>query len=94
MTKYEIKDMTSGFRAVDKDIIKIFAKTYPYEYPEPVTNFYLCNKGYKVKEVSVSMRERKYGKSSISAFKSLYYMFNVVLLFVLTYFFKGDDFSA
>ena len=94
MTKSEIKDMTSGFRAVDKDIIKFFAKSYPYEYPEPVTNFYLSIKNYNIKEVSVSMRERMHGKSSISSLKSIYYMFNVILLFILIYFSKGDDFNA
>ena len=91
MTKYEIKDMTSGFRAVDKNIIKMFANNYPFEYPEPVTNFYLCQKKYKVKEISVNMRERKHGKSSINSFKSVYYMFNVVLLFLLAHFFKGEN---
>lgn len=91
MTKYEIKDMTSGFRAVDKNIIKMFANTYPFEYPEPVTNFYLCKKKYKVKEVSVNMRERKHGKSSINSLKSVYYMFNVILLFLLAHFFKGEN---
>ena len=30
-----IKDVTSGFRAVDKKFISIYAEDYPYDYPEP-----------------------------------------------------------
>lgn len=72
-----IKDVTSGYRAVDKKVIELFAKDYIFDYPEPITNIELIKNGYRVKEISVSMNERKYGKSSISLFKSIYYMLNV-----------------
>ena len=72
-----IKDVTSGYRAVDKKVIELFAKDYIFDYPEPITNIVLIKNGYRVKEISVSMNERKYGKSSISLFKSIYYMLNV-----------------
>lgn len=74
-----IYDVTSGFRAANKDIIKKFANKYPSEYPEPISNFELIKEGYKVKEVSVKMHERKGGKSSIGSWKNFYYMFNVML---------------
>ena len=35
-TKKKIYDPTSGFRAANKKVIKIFANNYPLEYPEPV----------------------------------------------------------
>lgn len=94
MTRYEIKDITSGFRAVNKRVIAIFANRYPQEYPEPVTNFYLANGKYNIKEIPVKMKERKFGKSSIRNFSSIYYMFNVVLLFLVEKIFKGDDNNA
>ncbi len=79
VTKNKIYDTTSGFRAVDKQLIYKFAKDYPSEYPEPVsTTQILCN-GFKVKEVPVSMRERENGSSSIRSWKNFYYMFNVIL---------------
>lgn len=75
-----IMDPTSGFRAVNKDIIKQFAIDYPYDYPEPITNLQILkNKRYKVLEISTKMNQRETGTSSITAFKSIYYMVKVTL---------------
>ena len=76
---YKIYDPTSGFRAVDKDIIKLFSEVYPTEYPEPVSEVSVLRKKYKVKEVYVKMHERQGGKSSIKAWKNAYYMINVTV---------------
>jgi len=76
-TKVKIYDMTSGFRAVNKDIIKLFSEDYPNDYPEPETLVAVIKKGYKVKEVPVKMHEREHGKSSITPLKSIYYMVKV-----------------
>lgn len=76
-TKKKIYDMTSGFRAVNKDIIKIFAHDYPNDYPEPETLVAVIKRGYKVKEIPVKMHERMHGKSSITPLKSIYYMVKV-----------------
>ena len=75
----KIFDTTSGFRAASRKIIELFAKSYPTEYPEPITNAEILCLGYKVKEVGVSMEERVGGVSSIRAWKSVYYMINVIL---------------
>lgn len=83
LTGQQIKDMTSGYRAVNKKIIEKFALDYVFEYPEPITNLQVVNDGYKVKEVSVGMNERKFGKSSINFYKSIYYMLNVVLTMLI-----------
>jgi len=76
-TKEKIFDMTSGFRAVNKDIIKIFSNDYPNDYPEPESLVAVIKKGYDVKEIPVKMHERKHGKSSITPLKSIYYMTKV-----------------
>ena len=76
-TGKKIYDMTSGFRAVNKEIIKIFASNYPSDYPEPETIVEVIKKGYKVKEIPVKMHERSHGKSSITPLKSIYYMVKV-----------------
>lgn len=78
-TRKKIYDTTSGFRAVDKELIKYFAFNYPVEYPEPVSTTDILKKNYKVSEVAVSMNERENGISSIKAWKNVYYMINVVL---------------
>lgn len=79
VTKKKIYDTTSGFRAVDKNLIELFANNYPVEYPEPVSTTEILKMGYEVKEVAVSMNERENGVSSIKAWKNVYYMINVIL---------------
>lgn len=79
VTSKKIYDTTSGFRAVDKELIKKFSNSYPVEYPEPVSTTEILKKGYKVEEVAVSMNERETGISSIRMWKNCYYMINVIL---------------
>ena len=83
-TKFKVFDTTSGFRAVDKNIIKLFSEDYPTEYPEPISTVNVLNKNYKVLEVPVGMNEREGGKSSISSWKTVYYMINVILSILLS----------
>lgn len=78
-TGKKIYDTTSGFRACNVKIINDFADKYPLEYPEPVTIVELLKKGYNIEEVSVNMKERKSGSSSIHTWKNIYYMVNVIL---------------
>lgn len=76
-THKKIYDMTSGFRAINKDIIDFFAHDYPNDYPEPETLVAVIKRGYEVEEIPVKMYERESGKSSITPFKSIYYMVKV-----------------
>lgn len=78
-TSQEIFDTTSGFRAVNKEIIEIFSKQYPTEYPEPISTVDVLIRKKTVLELPVKMKAREHGKSSISKFKSAYYMINVIL---------------
>lgn len=82
-TDTKIYDTTSGFRAVNKEIIEYFSTTYPTEYPEPVSTTELLNMNYNVKEVQVKMNERLGGVSSIRTWKSAYYMLNVILSIIM-----------
>ena len=78
-TGQKIYDPTSGFRAVDKQVISVFAEDYPIDYPEPDTIVTVLKKNYKVQEIPVKMNKREGGKSSINCFKSAYYMIKVSL---------------
>ena len=80
----KVYDVTSGFRAADKNIINYFASNYPSDYPEPDSLVQIIKKGYKVGEISVKMNERKEGKSSISKFKSIYYMIKVSFSIIIS----------
>lgn len=82
-TKMKLYDVTSGFRAVDGNILKIFSNYYPVEYPEPISTVNVINKNYIVKEIPVKMKPRKAGVSSIKNLKSVYYMVNVILSIML-----------
>lgn len=83
LSRKTIKDVTSGYRAANKKIIEIFANYYPYDFPEPITNYALLKNGFKIKEVGVMMHERVGGQSSIRFLKSIYYMFNVCITILL-----------
>lgn len=80
----KIYDPTSGFRAADKEVIKLFASHYPTEYPEPESTTELIKRGLNVKEIPVEMHEREFGESSIKPLKSIYYMFSVCLSIIIT----------
>lgn len=76
---YTITDPTSGFRACSKTIIKLFASSYPQDFPEPESLVKVVKKGFKISEIPVIMNERSFGKSSIDFKKSIYYMIKVSL---------------
>lgn len=84
MTGKKIHDTTSGFRAVNKEILSYFANDYPYDYPEPDTNMRMVLKGMKIKEIPVEMKQRETGVSSISPLKSISYMLKVTLSLFVT----------
>jgi hypothetical protein len=90
MTRNLIKDTTSGYRAVNKKIIEMFAKDYPIDYPEPETNAIVAKKGYKVIEVPMQMSSREKGKSSITPIKSIYYALKVGLAVLLSCIFEKE----
>lgn len=79
LTFKKVYDPTSGFRAIDRNIIDFFSNNYPLEYPEPVSEVTILKKKLRIMEVPVKMNERQGGKSSIHAWKSVYYMINVFI---------------
>lgn len=83
LVKSPIRDTTSGYRAVNKRMIELFANYYPTDYPEVETIVYASRKGMKIKELPVSMRERQEGKSSITPIKAVYYMIKVTIALIL-----------
>lgn len=79
-----ITDNTSGFRAYDRSAIRFLARYYPTDYPEPEAVILLGKNGFNIVEVSTRMRERQSGGSSITGFRSLYYMVKVLLAVLMT----------
>lgn len=79
LTGKKIYDTTSGYRASNREIIKRFANSYPFDYPEPDTNLQLIVSKKVIKEIPVEMRQRTTGKSFASPLKSVQYMIKVSL---------------
>lgn len=90
-THKKIYDITSGFRAVNKKIIKIFKDNYPNDYPEPESLVVVLKNNCKIDEVSVKMNKRQNGKSSITPLKSIYYMIKVSYAIIVSALIYGRD---
>jgi glycosyltransferase involved in cell wall biosynthesis len=75
----KVTDTTSGFRAVNRRVIEFFARTYPEDYPEVESLVLLHRAGMAIEEISVQMRDRTGGCSSITPIQSAYYMIKVLL---------------
>ncbi|MBR3602248.1 MAG: glycosyltransferase family 2 protein [Lachnospiraceae bacterium] len=82
-TGCKVKDVTSGFRAVNKRFIDIYSVNYPMDYPEPEAIVSAVMHGGVVKECPVVMRDREKGTSSINFMKSIYYMIKVTLAIIV-----------
>lgn len=83
VTGKKITDPTSGMRMAGRDVIEIYAKSYPKDYPEPESVVAILKKGKRVAELPVQMNARKEGVSSISPRKSVYYMIKVSLAILM-----------
>lgn len=83
LTGATVTDPTSGFRLVNREVIEMFAKDYPKDYPEPESVVAILKRGKKVIEVPVVMKERQGGVSSIRLWKSAYYMIKVTLAILI-----------
>lgn len=79
LTGVQIRDITSGYRVVNRTFIEIYANDYPADYPEPEAMIIAAVYGGSIKEYPVVMRERENGTSSITFKKSVYYMIKVTL---------------
>ena len=83
ITQYKITDPTSGFRAYNRKMIKVFSEYYPYDFPEPEAIVVAGRYKAKIQEVPVEMRKRVIGNSSIRYLKTLYYMIKVTFAILL-----------
>jgi glycosyltransferase involved in cell wall biosynthesis len=86
VTRQRMTDPTSGFRAVNRRGIVLFAADYPHDYPEAESNVVASRHKLRIVEVPVAMRARAAGRSSITAPRSLYYMIKVMLALFISVF--------
>jgi glycosyltransferase involved in cell wall biosynthesis len=81
-----VKDTTSGFRALNRRAMAFFATDYPQDYPEPESPLFAHRKKFKVMEISIEMKDREHGISSITPFRAMYYMTKVLLAMTIDLF--------
>ena len=79
IVRQRVTDTTSGFRAINRRGIVLFASDYPHDYPEVEATVLLSRSGLTMAEVPVMMRIRESGSSSITTLRAGYYMIKVVL---------------
>ena len=77
--RQEVTDTTSGFSAMNRTGIELFAVEYPHDYPEVEATLVALRSGLRLAQVQVEMRERQAGASSITFVRSLYYIVKVML---------------
>jgi glycosyltransferase involved in cell wall biosynthesis len=83
IVRQRVTDTTSGFRAMNRRAISVFAADYPHDYPEVEATVLVFRHRLRMTEVPVRMRVRGSGSSSITFTRSAYYMIKVLLaLFV------------
>jgi len=78
-----ITDPTSGFQAFSRRAIKVFAQSYPYDFPEPESIVVAQRLGLRVREVPVQMRKRLAGRTSIRYLVTFYYMVKVTFAILI-----------
>lgn len=79
IVRRRVTDTTSGFQALNRQGIALFARDYPHDYPEVEATVMVFRHRLRMVEVPVEMRERAAGRSSITTLRSVYYMVKVLL---------------
>jgi glycosyltransferase involved in cell wall biosynthesis len=82
-TGYRVTDPTSGFFAINRRLIEFYSQHYPSDYPEVDAYILMHRLKARAIEVPVRMHAREEGKSSITRFRSVYYMVKVTLSFLI-----------
>jgi glycosyltransferase involved in cell wall biosynthesis len=74
-----VHDPTSGFVGVNRAALDVFSRSFPLDYPEIEALVVLQRRRFRFEELPCKMHPRRTGRSSITATKSLYYIFHVLM---------------
>lgn len=74
-----VADPTSGFVAVNRRALEVFARSFPLEYPEIETLVVLQRRRFRFVEIPAPARPRLAGRSTITPLRSVYYVVHVLL---------------
>ena len=80
VAKFDIKDLTSGFRAIKSDIAQQFLYLLPNSYSYPATlTLAALRTGRALKYIPIKVKVRKAGKSNIKIFKDGIRFFMIIV---------------
>jgi glycosyltransferase involved in cell wall biosynthesis len=80
VAKFDIQDLTSGFRAIKSDIAQQFLYLLPNSYSYPTTlTLAVLRTGRALKFVPIKVKVRKAGKSNIKIFKDGVRFFMIIV---------------
>lgn len=88
-----ITDPTSGCWVANARAARVLFADYSYDYPEVDSLVRLSRSGCRIVELSVTMRHREAGHSSIGGLKVPYYMLKVTLALIMAWL-RPDDAPA
>jgi hypothetical protein len=89
LVRQRVTDTTSGFQALNRRGIALFAADLPHDYPEVEATVMVFKHRLRLQEVPVHMRERVEGSSSITTLRSVYYVVKVMLALFVGLFRRG-----
>jgi glycosyltransferase involved in cell wall biosynthesis len=86
VTGQRLTDVTSGYRAYNRDAIALFARTYPSDYlADTVESLVIAHQaGTRISQLPTVMRRRATGMPSQSRARAALYLSRVVLMLVLS----------
>jgi hypothetical protein len=74
-----IADTTSGFRAYNREVMRVCQHDFPEDFPDAPLLIALARRGFRLDEVPVVMRERHAGRSFYTLGRQLYYPYKNLL---------------
>jgi glycosyltransferase involved in cell wall biosynthesis len=95
ITKSDLSDVTSGFRASGPRAISLFASSYPPEYlGDTIESLVIAHRNrLSIVEVPTTIRERNSGTSSQSSLKALVYTFRALVVIFLSLLHRAPKFG-
>ena len=84
VTGQKIFDTTSGFRLTKNKLIHYYANEYPQHEAGLISLLLAAKSGFRFKEISIKMHQRKTGKSSINMKRALFYPFKTIINSIAT----------
>ncbi|MDF1499254.1 MAG: glycosyltransferase family 2 protein [Anaerolineales bacterium] len=86
LSRREIKDLTSGFRAMRRDVVRHFLPLFPQGFSAPTTTTLAFIKGgYNVGFLPIHVQQRKAGKSKIRIFEDGSRFILIIIRMVMLY---------